>query len=153
MLAEIYLGQVKRWDAPRLQKENPGVRLPRLPITVVHRSDGSGTTFLFTTYLAGVDGAWKAGPGANDSVNWPVGQGGKGNDGVAAFVHQTVGSIGYVEYFFAKRSNLTYLASRRRRPSPPRRPGRTGRRLRASICCCSISRRPRPGRSPAPPSS
>jgi phosphate transport system substrate-binding protein len=115
MLAQIYLGKVNRWDDPRLQKDNPGVRLPRLPITVVHRSDGSGTTFLFTTYLAGVDGAWKAGPGANDSVNWPSGQqGGKGNDGVAAFVHRTVGSIGYVEYFFAKKSALTYMAMQNR---------------------------------------
>jgi phosphate transport system substrate-binding protein len=110
MLAEIYLGQIKRWSDPRLQQENPGLRLPNLPITVVHRSDGSGTTFLFTTYLSQVDPAWRSGPGANDAVNWPVGQGGKGNDGVAAFVRQTVGSIGYVEYFYARKSALTYLA-------------------------------------------
>jgi phosphate transport system substrate-binding protein len=110
LLAEIYLGEIKRWNDPRLQAENPSTRLPNLPITVVHRSDGSGTTFLFTTYLSMVDPKWKAGPGANDAVNWPVGQGGKGNDGVAAFVRQTVGSVGYVEYFYAKQSHLTYLA-------------------------------------------
>jgi phosphate transport system substrate-binding protein len=110
LLAEIYLGEIKRWNDPQLQKANPGTRLPNLPITVVHRSDGSGTTFLYTTYLSMVDPKWKAGPGASDAVNWPVGQGGKGNDGVAAFVRQTVGSIGYVEYFYAKQSNLTYVA-------------------------------------------
>ena len=110
VLAEIYLGEIKRWNDPRLQSQNPGTRLPNLPITVVHRSDGSGTTFLFTTYLAMADAKWKSGPGANDAVNWPTGQGGKGNDGVAAFVRQTVGSIGYVEYFYAKQSHLTYLA-------------------------------------------
>jgi phosphate transport system substrate-binding protein len=110
LLGEIYLGEIKRWNDPRLQAENPAMRLPNLPITVVHRSDGSGTTFLYTTYLSMVDPKWKAGPGASDAVNWPVGQGGKGNDGVAAFVRQTVGSIGYVEYFYAKQSHLTYMA-------------------------------------------
>ena len=109
VLADIYLGLIKRWNDPVLQSWNPGVKLPNLPITVVHRSDGSGTTFLFTSYLSMVDPKWQSGPGANDAVNWPVGQGGKGNDGVAAFVRQTVGSIGYVEYFYAKQSNLTYL--------------------------------------------
>ncbi|HEY1926521.1 MAG TPA: phosphate ABC transporter substrate-binding protein PstS [Caulobacteraceae bacterium] len=114
VLAEIYLGEIKRWNDPRLQSLNPGTRLPNLPITVVHRSDGSGTTFLYTTYLSMVDPKWKSGPGANDAVNWPVGQGGKGNDGVAAFVRQTVGSVGYVEYFYAKQSKLTYLGMQNR---------------------------------------
>ena len=114
VLADIYLGLIKRWNDPVIQSWNPGVRLPNLPITVVHRSDGSGTTFLFTSYLSMVDPKWQSGPGASDAVNWPVGQGGKGNDGVAAFVHQTVGSIGYVEYFYAKQSNLTYMAMQNR---------------------------------------
>ncbi|MBV8681331.1 MAG: phosphate ABC transporter substrate-binding protein PstS [Caulobacteraceae bacterium] len=114
VLADIYLGLIKKWNDPVLQSWNPGVRLPNLPITVVHRSDGSGTTFLFTSYLSMVDPKWQAGPGASDAVNWPVGQGGKGNDGVAAFVRQTVGSIGYVEYFYAKQSNLTYLTMQNR---------------------------------------
>jgi phosphate transport system substrate-binding protein len=114
VLADIYLGLIKKWNDPVIQSWNPGVRLPNLPITVVHRSDGSGTTFLFTTYLAMVDPKWSEGPGANDAVNWPVGQGGKGNDGVAAFVRQTVGAIGYVEYFYAKQSHLTYLTMQNR---------------------------------------
>ncbi|HEY2050468.1 MAG TPA: phosphate ABC transporter substrate-binding protein PstS [Caulobacteraceae bacterium] len=109
VLADIYLGLIKKWNDPVLQSWNPGVRLPNLPITVVHRSDGSGTTFLFTTYLAMVDPKWAEGPGGNDAVAWPAGQGGKGNEGVAAFVRQTTGSIGYVEYAYAMQNHLTYL--------------------------------------------
>jgi phosphate transport system substrate-binding protein len=108
VLADIYLGLIKTWDDPVLASWNKGVKLPHMPITVVHRSDGSGTSFLFTSYLSMGDELWAKGPGGNDSVNWPVGIGGKGNDGVAAFVKQTQGSIGYVEYAYAKQNNMTY---------------------------------------------
>ena len=107
-LADIYRGVIKRWDDPLLVQTNKGVKLPALPITVVHRSDGSGTTFLFTSYLSMKAPHWKGDVGASDSVQWPVGLGGKGNDGVAAFVKQTPGAIGYVEYAYAKQNNLTY---------------------------------------------
>ena len=107
-LADIYRGVIKRWDDPLLVQTNKGVKLPALPITVVHRSDGSGTTFLFTSYLSLKAPHWKSDVGASDSVQWPVGLGGKGNDGVAAFVKQTPGAIGYVEYAYAKQNNLTY---------------------------------------------
>jgi phosphate transport system substrate-binding protein len=108
VLAAIYLGEVKSWHDPKIAALNPGVKLPNLPITVVHRSDGSGTSFLFTSYLAGKNPAWAQKVGASDSVQWPTGIGGKGNDGVAAFVKQTPGAIGYVEYAFATQNKLTY---------------------------------------------
>jgi phosphate transport system substrate-binding protein len=107
-LADIYRGVIKKWNDPLLQLTNKGVAMPNLPITVVHRSDGSGTTFLFTSYLSMKAPHWASDVGASDSVNWPVGLGGKGNDGVAAYVKQTPGSIGYVEYAYAKQNNLTY---------------------------------------------
>ncbi|THD62380.1 phosphate ABC transporter substrate-binding protein PstS [Phenylobacterium sp.] len=107
-LADIYRGAIKNWNDPILAKANPGLKLPNLPITVVHRSDGSGTTFLFTSYLSLEAPHWASEVGANDSVQWPVGLGGKGNDGVAAFVKQTPGSIGYVEYAYAKQNAMTY---------------------------------------------
>ena len=107
-LADIYRGAIKKWNDPYLVKTNPGLTLPNLPITVVHRSDGSGTTFLFTSYLSLQAAHWASEVGANDSVQWPLGLGGKGNDGVSAFVKQTPGAIGYVEYAFAKQNNLTY---------------------------------------------
>jgi phosphate transport system substrate-binding protein len=107
-LADIYRGAIKRWNDPLLQLTNKGLALPNLPITVVHRSDGSGTTFLFTSYLSMKAPHWAEQVGASDSVNWPVGLGGKGNDGVAALVKQTPGAIGYVEYAYAKQNNLTY---------------------------------------------
>ena len=107
VLADIYLGLIKKWNDPVIASWNKGVPLPNMPITVVHRSDGSGTSFLFTTYLSMADPKWAAGPGGNDAVNWPVGLGGKGNDGVAAFVKQTPGSIGYVEYAYAKQNKMT----------------------------------------------
>ena len=107
-LADIYRGVIKKWNDPLLTKGNPGVNLPNLPITVVHRSDGSGTTFIFTTYLSSKAAHWQSQVGANDSVAWPVGLGGKGNDGVAAFVKQTPGAIGYVEYVYAASNDLTY---------------------------------------------
>ncbi|WP_293366514.1 phosphate ABC transporter substrate-binding protein PstS [Phenylobacterium sp.] len=107
-LADIYRGAIKKWNDPLLAVNNPGVNLPNLPITVVHRSDGSGTTFIFTTYLAAKAKHWATDVGANDAVQWPVGIGGKGNEGVAAFVKQTPGSIGYVEYAYAATNSLTY---------------------------------------------
>ncbi len=108
VLAEIFLGNIKRWTDPQIARLNPGKRFPNLPITVVHRSDGSGTTFLYTSYLKAVSPDWASKVGASDSVQWPTGQGGKGNDGVSAFVKQTPGSIGYVEYAYAKNNNLSY---------------------------------------------
>ena len=97
VLGDIFLGKIKRWDDPAITKLNPGWKAPALPITVVHRSDGSGTS-----------PAWSKAVGANDSVNWPTGLGGKGNDGVAAFVKQTPGSIGYVEYIYAQKDKVAY---------------------------------------------
>jgi phosphate transport system substrate-binding protein len=108
VLADIYLGAIAKWNDPRIGKLNPAIRMPNLPITVVHRSDGSGTSFLYTSYLSQVSPAWQSKVGASDSVQWPTGLGGKGNDGVAAFVRQTFGSIGYVEYAFAKQNHATY---------------------------------------------
>jgi phosphate transport system substrate-binding protein len=114
MLAAIYLGEVKRWNDPRLAALNPGVPLPDKAITVVHRSDGSGTSFLFTSYLSRVSPAWHARVGASDAVAWPTGLAGKGNDGVAAFVKQTAGSIGYVEYAYAKQNGTAHVLMRNR---------------------------------------
>jgi phosphate transport system substrate-binding protein len=108
LLADIYLGRIAKWNDPRIAAYNPGVALPNLPITVVHRSDGSGTSFVFTTYLSIKSPSWKAKVGASDAVEWPVGLGGKGNDGVAAFVKQTIGAIGYVEYAYALQNHLNY---------------------------------------------
>ena len=107
VLADIFLGKVARWSDPEIAGLNAGLKLPNLPITVVHRSDGSGTTFLFTSYLSTVSPAW-AKVGASDSVNWPVGVGGKGNEGVAGMVKQTPGALGYVEYAYAKQNGMTY---------------------------------------------
>lgn len=105
VLAQIFLGQVRNWNSPALKKLNPGVKFPDKEITVVHRSDGSGTTNMFTDYLTKVNAVWKSKVGAGKTVNWPVGIGAKGNPGVAGTIHQTVGSIGYVgsEYAFAQR--------------------------------------------------
>jgi len=108
LLGAIFLGQIKRWDDPQIKRLNPGWNAPALPITVVHRSDGSGTSFIYTSYLSQTSPAWAQAVGASDSVNWPAGIGGKGNDGVAAFVKQTVGSIGYVEYAYARKGGVAY---------------------------------------------
>ena len=105
-LGNIFLGTVKTWDDPAIKKLNANVKLPSQPIVVVHRSDGSGTTFLFTDYLSKVNGDWKSKVGANTAVEWPVGIGAKGNEGVANNVAQTKGSIGYVEYAYAKQNKL-----------------------------------------------
>ncbi|MQT12655.1 phosphate ABC transporter substrate-binding protein PstS [Segnochrobactrum spirostomi] len=108
-LADIFQGKITAWNDPAIAKLNPGVSLPATAIAVVHRSDGSGTTFVFSTYLSQVSEAWKSGVGANASLEWPVGIGAKGNEGVAANVTQTKGAIGYVEYAYAKQNNITYL--------------------------------------------
>jgi phosphate transport system substrate-binding protein len=106
-LAKIYLGEIKSWDDPALKKLNPNVNLPKQAIALVHRSDGSGTTFIFTNYLSKVSPDWKSKVGSNTSVEWPAGIGAKGNEGVANNVAQTKGSIGYVETAYAKQNNLT----------------------------------------------
>jgi len=105
-LAAIYLGKITKWNDPAMQKENPGAKLPDMAITVAHRSDGSGTTNIFTDYLAKVSPEWKAGPGKGTSVNWPAGLGGKGNEGVTGVVKQTEGAIGYVELAYANQNKL-----------------------------------------------
>jgi phosphate transport system substrate-binding protein len=106
-LAKIFLGEITSWDDPTIKKLNPNAKLPAQAIAVVHRSDGSGTTFIFTDYLSKVSADWKSKVGANTSVEWPVGIGAKGNEGVANNVAQTGGAIGYVEYAYAKQNNLT----------------------------------------------
>jgi len=108
LLGDIYLGKVKKWNDPAVQAVNPGVSLPNKAISVVHRSDGSGTTFLFTNYLSKVSSAWKSAVGAGTAVKWPTGVGGKGNEGVANYVSRIAGSIGYVEYAYAKQNKLSY---------------------------------------------
>jgi len=108
MLANIYLGKVKKWNDPAIQALNPGVKLPGQAISVVHRSDGSGTTFLFTNYLSKVSSGWKSAVGEGTAVQWPTGVGGKGNEGVANYVARIAGSIGYVEYAYAKQNKLSY---------------------------------------------
>jgi phosphate transport system substrate-binding protein len=107
-LAGIYLGNIKKWNDAALKKDNPGVNLPNEDITVVHRSDGSGTSFVFSDYLSKVSPEWKTKVGANTSVNWPVGLGGKGNEGVAGLVKQTPNSIGYVELIYAVQNKMDY---------------------------------------------
>jgi len=107
-LANIFLGNIKYWDDAALKKLNPDARLPHQAIAVVHRSDGSGTTFNFTYYLAGVSADWKSKVGVEKAVQWPVGIGAKGNEGVANNVGNTRGSIGYVEYAYALQNRLTY---------------------------------------------
>jgi len=108
-LAKIYLGDIKTWDDPALKKLNPNAKLPSTAIAVVHRSDGSGTTFNFAYYLSQVSPDWKAKVGFNTSVEWPVGIGAKGNEGVSNNAAQTKGSIGYVEYAYALQNKLTYM--------------------------------------------
>jgi phosphate transport system substrate-binding protein len=107
-LAKIFLGEITKWDDPAIKKLNPNAKLPSSAIAVVHRSDGSGTTFIFTNYLSKVSPTWKEKVGADASVEWPTGIGAKGNEGVANNVVQTKGSIGYVEYAYAKQNKLTY---------------------------------------------
>src|SRR5712672_2719177 len=107
-LAKIFLGEIKTWTDPAIAKLNPSAKLPAQAIVVVHRSDGSGTTFIWTDYLSKVSADWKSKVGANTAVEWPVGLGAKGNEGVANNVGQTKGSIGYVEYAYAKQNKLNF---------------------------------------------
>ena len=107
-LAGIYLGKIRKWNDPELQKANPGVKLPDNEIVVVHRSEGSGTSFVFTDYLSKVSPEWKSKVGVNTSVSWPVGLGGKGNEGVAGVVKQTPNSIGYVELIYVLQNKMAY---------------------------------------------
>jgi phosphate transport system substrate-binding protein len=110
LLAKIYLGQITKWNDPAIAQANPGVRLPNLPIAVVHRSDGSGTTFIFTAYLSAVSADWKARVGSGTAVQWPAGVGAKGSEGVAGQVQQTPGGIGYFEMAYAEENNLPLVA-------------------------------------------
>ncbi len=108
VLAAIYLGVIKTWDDPIMRKLNPGVRLPHAAITVVHRSDGSGTTYNWAYYLSQISPVWKKDVGAGTSIKWPVGVGGKGNEGVAAYVNQIPNSIGYVEYAYVIQNHMRW---------------------------------------------
>jgi phosphate transport system substrate-binding protein len=108
VLADIYLNKITYWNDGRIAKDNPGVRLPNLKITVVHRSDGSGTTYIFTDYLCKVSREWANGPGKGTSPNWPAGVGGKGNEGVAGLVRQLPGALGYVELIYALQNKISY---------------------------------------------
>ena len=108
VLAGIFLGKITSWNDPALMKINPGVNLPNQPIVVVHRSDGSGTTYIWTDYLSKVSSEWKNGPGKGTSVKWPVGLGGKGNEGVAGMIRQMQGAIGYIELIYAIQNNISY---------------------------------------------
>ena len=107
-LAGIFLGKITTWNDKAITSSNPGVDFPNQPIIVVHRSDGSGTTFIFTDYLSKVSSEWQAGPNKSTSVKWPVGLGGKGNEGVAGMIRQMQGSIGYVELIYAVQNKITY---------------------------------------------
>ena len=108
LLADIYLGKITKWNDKPLADLNPSVKLPDQNISVVRRADGSGTTFIFTNYLSKVSPEWKQRAGEGATVNWPVGLGGKGNEGVAAFIQRIPGAIGYVEYSYAKKNKLTF---------------------------------------------
>nr|WP_246351559.1 phosphate ABC transporter substrate-binding protein PstS [Deinobacterium chartae] len=114
LLADIYLGKVQKWNDPALKALNPGVKLPDRPINVVHRSDGSGTSFVFTDYLSKVSPEWAEKVGSGTAVNWPTGIGGRGNEGVTAIVQQAEGSIGYVESVYADQNDMTYGAIQNR---------------------------------------
>ncbi|OWT60247.1 phosphate ABC transporter substrate-binding protein PstS [Candidimonas nitroreducens] len=107
-LADIYLGKITSWDDPAIRKLNPDLKLPATKITVVHRSDGSGTTYNFTNYLSKVSPEWKSKVGENTAVNWPAGIGGKGNEGVSAYIKQMPNSLGYVEYAYALQNHIGY---------------------------------------------
>jgi phosphate transport system substrate-binding protein len=108
LLADLFLGKITKWNDPRLAALNPGVALPDKPVTVVHRSDGSGTTYIWVDYLSKVSKEWEAGPGKSTTVNWPTGRGAKGNDGVASDVKQNDGSLGYVELIYAANNKIAY---------------------------------------------
>ncbi|HEX8816084.1 MAG TPA: phosphate ABC transporter substrate-binding protein PstS [Terriglobales bacterium] len=107
-LAGIFLGKITTWNDPAIASVNPGVNLPNTPIVVVHRSDGSGTTYIFTDYLSKVSSDWQSGVGKGTSVKWPVGLGGKGNEGVAGMIRQMQGAIGYIELIYAVQNKIAY---------------------------------------------
>jgi phosphate transport system substrate-binding protein len=108
VLADIFLGEIKKWNDSRIASINKGLKLPDQDITVVHRSDGSGTTFIYTNYLTKISKKWADKVGNNKAVDWPAGVGGKGNQGVAAYVNRIKGSIGYVEYAYALQNKMAY---------------------------------------------
>ncbi len=112
VLADIFLGKIKKWDDPKIKQDNPDLKLPSKAITVVHRSDGSGTTWIFTNYLSKVSDDWKSKVGNDKSVAWPAGVGGKGNEGVASYVKRINGSIGYVEYAYALQNKMAHVKLR-----------------------------------------
>jgi phosphate transport system substrate-binding protein len=112
VLADIYLNKITNWNDPRIAKDNPGVNLPNQKIQVVHRSDASGTSFIFTDYLSKISPEWRSGPGSGTAPGWPVGIGGKGNEGVAGLVRQLPGAIGYVELIYALQNHITFGAIR-----------------------------------------
>jgi phosphate transport system substrate-binding protein len=109
VLGDIYLGKITKWNDAALAALNPGVPLPAADISVVHRADGSGTSFIFTNYLSKVNAEWKAKVGESTAVNWPLGAGGKGNEGVSAYVQRLPNSIGYVEYAYAKQNKMAHV--------------------------------------------
>ena len=108
VLADIFLGKISTWSDPRIAKDNPGVKLPSQSINVVHRAEGSGTTFIFSDYLSKVSKDWLNGPGRGAALNWPRGIGGKGNEGVASLIRQLPGSIGYVELVYAMQNHIAF---------------------------------------------
>ncbi len=108
LLAKIFLGKITKWNDPAIMAANKGAKLPATTIVISHRSDGSGTTNIFTTYLSKVSKDWESGPGKGSSINWPAGVGGKGNEGVAGYVKQTPGCIGYVELAYAMQNNMAF---------------------------------------------
>jgi phosphate transport system substrate-binding protein len=108
VLADIFLGKITKWNDPQIAKINPGAALPETGIFIAHRSDGSGTTNIFTTYLAKVSAVWNTSPGKGSAINWPVGLGGKGNEGVSGLIKQTPGAIGYIELSYAVQNKMTF---------------------------------------------
>ncbi|PYX87147.1 MAG: phosphate ABC transporter substrate-binding protein PstS [Acidobacteria bacterium] len=108
VLSDIFVGKIVNWNDPAIAKVNPGVKFPNQPVLVVHRSDGSGTTYCFTDYLSKISNDWRSGPGKGTSVKWPVGLGAKGNEGVSGMVRQMEGSIGYVELIYAVQNKMSY---------------------------------------------
>jgi phosphate transport system substrate-binding protein len=157
-LAGIVLGKIKKWNDPALVRDNPGVKLPDMEIVFVHRADGSGTTYIFVDYLSKVSPEFRQKVGVGTSVEWPVGVGGKGNEGVAGLVKQTPGALGYVELIYALpmvssgTSRASGCAPRSRR-SPPPQPGQRGRCLRISVSRSRTRRGRAPTRSPRSPGS
>jgi phosphate transport system substrate-binding protein len=114
VLGDIYLGKIAKWNDPAIAALNPGVKLPSQAISVVHRSDGSGTSFIWSNYLSKVSPEWKEKVGVGTSLNWPTGVGGKGNEGVASYVQRINGSIGYVEYAYVLQNHMAYVEMKNR---------------------------------------